>query len=154
MISSNYQLTRDRFDERDSDVTKLVNKAFYNFESCVDMVRNNKEKLTSFVQKTDNMLKDMKSDSSGEESVTKSDLFEKLFGVSVPDEVEIQVPKVQSNKGRPKKRLIGVAERAIGKSKVNTRLCSGCSKREPHNVRTCPVAIAAAAAADASKNKR
>jgi hypothetical protein len=63
VIYSNYKLTRDRFDDRDAEVTKLVNEVFTNIESCLDIVRDDKDKLAAFVEKTQVMLRDMKIDS-------------------------------------------------------------------------------------------
>ena len=143
VLSANYNLTRDQFDDRDIEVTKLVSEAYYNFESCLDLVRDDKEKLAAFVHKTTSMLKDAKSDSSGSVSNKNSDVVERFIGVPIPDKVDIQVPNVQNNKGCGKKRLVGAAENAILKAQKKTRICSGCGKREPHNLRTCPVKLAA-----------
>ena len=52
VISWIYQLSSDRFDEEDANVTKLVNDVFFNIQSILDIVRDNKEKLASFAEKT------------------------------------------------------------------------------------------------------
>lgn len=142
VIYSNHKLIRDRFDERDAEVTKLVNEAFFTFQSCLDIVRDDKEKLACFVQKTKHMLNDVKSDSTSEVTTNNADLVEKLLGVAVPEEIVVQVPDVQFNKGCGKKRLVGEYEKSILKAQKKTRICSGCGKREPHNLRTCPTRIA------------
>ena len=153
VISANYQLSRDGFDDRDAEVTKLVNDAFFNFESCLDLVRDNKEKLVCFVEQTEAMLKKARGESSGDVLSNNTHVVEKLIGVAIPDEVEIQVPDWHNNKGgRSKKRLISEAEKAILKSSKKTRLCTGCGKYDPHNIRTCPVAKAKTAAALAAKS--
>jgi len=143
VIYSNYKLTRDRFDDRDAEVTKLVNEVFTNIESCLDIVRDDKDKLAAFVEKTQVMLRDMKIDSPNDVPSKAQDVVEKFFGVTIPNEVEIQVPNVQKNKGCGKKRLVGEAEKESVKLQKKTRKCSGCGKREPHNYRTCPVRFAA-----------
>ena len=51
VISLNYQLYRDHFDEEDANVTKLVNEIFFNIESALDIVRYNKHKLASLAKK-------------------------------------------------------------------------------------------------------
>nr|KAJ0197344.1 hypothetical protein LSAT_V11C700355920 [Lactuca sativa] len=76
VISLNYQLYRDRYDEEDANVTKLL------------------------------WLNGVKSNSSNEVSITNSDVLERLYNVTIPEEVEIFVPYVQHNKGCRKKRLI------------------------------------------------
>nr|KAJ0194905.1 hypothetical protein LSAT_V11C700357200 [Lactuca sativa] len=51
IISSNYHLSRDHFDEEDAFVTKLVNEVFFNIEYYLDIVRVDKQKLASFAEK-------------------------------------------------------------------------------------------------------
>jgi len=143
VISSNYNLRRDRFDESDAEVTKLVNEAFFNFESCIDLVREDKQKLSDFVKKTEVLMSELKSGSTNEVLDKNKDVVEKLMAVTIPETIEIKVPNVQHNKGCGKKRLIGEMEKSILKSQKKTRICSGCGKKEPHNYRTCPVRLAA-----------
>lgn len=40
----------------------MVNQAYHNFEACLDFVRLDKEKLDSFVKKTDSMFKEYEND--------------------------------------------------------------------------------------------
>jgi len=140
VISSNYQLSRDRFEENDSEVSRLVNEAYLNFESCLDSVRNNKEELTKFFRKTEILKIEFKSDSSTlvPNKDKDKEIIEELISASIPDNIEINVPDVQNNKGCGKKRLIGEVEKQVLAAKKKTRICSACGKREPHNARTCP----------------
>nr|KAJ0190499.1 hypothetical protein LSAT_V11C800440660 [Lactuca sativa] len=74
VISSNYQLSRDRFDEEDADVTKL--------------------KLSCFQEKTQLLLDDVKSNSSNEVPITNFDVVERLYKVTIPEDDETFVPNV------------------------------------------------------------
>ena len=62
----------------------------------------------------------VKSNSSNEVSITNSNVLERLYNVTIPEEVEIFVPYVQHNKGCRKKRLICEFEKSI--MKVQRRL--------------------------------
>nr|KAJ0185594.1 hypothetical protein LSAT_V11C900470900 [Lactuca sativa] len=109
--SSNYQLSRDHFDEEDAYVTKLVNEVFFNIEPALDIMRDDKQKLASLAEKTKLLLNDVNSNSSNEVPITNSNFLERLYNVTIPEDVEILVPDVQHNKGCRKKWLIGEVEK-------------------------------------------
>nr|KAJ0209328.1 hypothetical protein LSAT_V11C400178050 [Lactuca sativa] len=137
VISVKYQLLRDRFDEEDEEVTKLVNEVFLNVETALDIVRHDKQKLACLAEKTEFLLNEVKSNCSSEKPITNSDILEKHYDVTILEEVEIFVPEVQHNKGSRKKRLIGEVEKAVMNAQMKTRKCSLCGKREPHSRRSC-----------------
>nr|KAJ0205004.1 hypothetical protein LSAT_V11C500284820 [Lactuca sativa] len=137
--------------KRDCENVKLVNDSYYNFESCLDIIRDDKKKLALFVEKKQMLLKEFKSESdytsAGLKSNTDGEVVCKLMGVSIPNpkEINIHVPQVQSNKGSGiKKRIPSASEVVYENSKKEHRMCSGCEKRVPHNLRTCLVRIVAA----------
>ncbi|XP_052627215.1 protein FAR1-RELATED SEQUENCE 5-like [Lactuca sativa] len=85
--------------------------------------------------------------SPGLKSKTDGEVVCKLLGVTIPipEEINIHVPEVQSNKGSGiKKRIPSAGEVAYENSKKEHRMCSGCGKRVPHNLRTCPERVRAA----------
>nr|KAJ0200909.1 hypothetical protein LSAT_V11C600302830 [Lactuca sativa] len=99
-----------------------------------------------FVKKTESMLKEYKNGPINELQKNRTDVEEvrKLMGVSIPKDIEINVPNVQINKGSGKKnRIQRAAEIAYKNSNKQTRRCSGCGERAPHNLRTCPIKLAA-----------
>nr|KAJ0200629.1 hypothetical protein LSAT_V11C600327250 [Lactuca sativa] len=112
VISLNYQLSRDRFYEEDEEVTKLVNELFFNVETTLDIVRNDKQKLACLVENTQLFLNEVKCNSSSEKPITNSDVLEKLYDVNIPKEVEIFVPY---------KRLIGEVEKSVMKAQTKSR---------------------------------
>ncbi|XP_052622196.1 protein FAR1-RELATED SEQUENCE 1-like [Lactuca sativa] len=88
--------------------------------------------------------------SPGLKSKTDGEVVCKLLGVTIPipEEINIHVPEVQSNKGSGiKKRIPSAGEVAYENSKKEHRMCSGCGKRVPHNLRTCPERVGAAKSA-------
>lgn len=142
VISRHYHFGRHVSDSGDAETAKLVNEAYYNFESCLDILRADKEKLASFIQKIEIMHKELENDTSYEimNKKTDVDMVSKLMNISVPKNIEILVPQIQRNKGSgKKKRLISATEKAFENSNKQSRICSGCGERAPHNLRTCPI---------------
>ncbi|XP_023756390.1 uncharacterized protein LOC111904920 [Lactuca sativa] len=110
--------------------------------------RDDKKKLALFAEKQQSLLKEFESDytSSGLKSKKDCEVVCKLMGASIPilEEINIHVPQVLSNKGFGiKERISSAGEAAYENSKKEHRMCSGCGKRVPHNLRTRPVRIAA-----------
>ncbi|XP_052622495.1 protein FAR1-RELATED SEQUENCE 6-like [Lactuca sativa] len=152
VISRNYRFSSVQSDSSDCENVKLVNDSYYSFESCLDIVRDDKKRLTLFAEKQQMLLKEFEIDyiSPGLKSKTDGEVVCKLLGVTIPilEEINIHVPEVQSNKGSGiKKRIPSTGEVAYENSKKEHRMCSGCGKRVPHNLRTCPERVGAAKSA-------
>ncbi|XP_052625926.1 protein FAR1-RELATED SEQUENCE 6-like [Lactuca sativa] len=149
VISRNYRFSSVQSDSGDCENVRLVNDSYYSFESCLDIVRDDKKRLALFAEKQQMLLKEFESDyiSPGLKSKTDSEVVCKLLGVTIPipEEINIHVPEVQSNKGSGiKKRIPSAGEVAYENSKKEHRMCSGCGKRVPHNLRTCSERVGAA----------
>ncbi|XP_023757061.1 protein FAR-RED ELONGATED HYPOCOTYL 3-like [Lactuca sativa] len=98
------------------------------------------------VYDTESMLKEYENDPTNELQKNKTDVEEagKLMGITIPKDIDINVPNVQSNKGCGKKSKIkSAAEIAYKNSNKQTRRCSGYGERAPNNLRTCPIKLAA-----------
>ncbi|XP_052623644.1 protein FAR1-RELATED SEQUENCE 5-like [Lactuca sativa] len=152
VISRNYRFSSVQSDSGDCENVKLVNDSYYSFESCLDIVRDDKKRLALFAEKQQMLLKEFESDyiSPGLKSKTNGEVVCKLLGVTIPipEEINIHVPEVQSNKGSGiNKRIPSAGEVAYENSKKEHRMCSGCGKRVPHNLRTCPERVGAAKSA-------
>ncbi|XP_023749947.2 uncharacterized protein LOC111898248 [Lactuca sativa] len=146
VISRHYNFGRHVYDIGDNEINKYVNQAYYNFEACLEYVRKNKEKMDLFVKKIESMLKEYENDPTNELQKNRTDVEEvgKLMGISIPKDIDINVPNVQSNKGCGKKsRIQSAAEIAYENSNKQTRRCSGCGETAPHNLRRCPIKLAA-----------
>nr|KAJ0194610.1 hypothetical protein LSAT_V11C800444930 [Lactuca sativa] len=107
--------------------------------------RDDKKKLALFVEKQKMLLKEFESESdytsAGLKNKTDGEVECKLMCVSIPipKEINIHVPQVQSNNAYGiNKRSPSACEVAYENSKKEHRMCSGCVKRVPHNLRTCP----------------
>ncbi|XP_023746973.1 uncharacterized protein LOC111895088 [Lactuca sativa] len=151
VISRNYRFSSRQSDSRDCENVKLVNDSYYNFESCLDIIRDDKKKFALFAEKQQMLLKEFESESdytsAGLKSKTDGEVVCKLIGVSIPipKEINIHFPQVQSNKGSGiKKRIPSVGEVVYENSKKEHRMSSECGKGVPQNLCTCPVRIVAA----------
>ncbi|CAI9265140.1 unnamed protein product [Lactuca saligna] len=152
VISRIYRFSSVQSDSGDCENVKLVNDSYYSFESCLDIVRDNKRRLALFAEKQQMLLKEFESDyiSHGLKSKTDGEVVCKLLGVTIPipEEINIHVPEVQSNKGSGIKKIIPSAgEVSYENSKKEHRMCSGCGKQVPHNLRTCLERVGAAKSA-------
>lgn len=145
VISSRYHLIMHGCDELDGEFAKQISLIYSSIGKCLDFVRDDKEKMSLLVDKIQVILKEFEVVSSKKiEMMTKTDLVTKVMGVSIPENVIVQVPTVQRNKGcGTKKRIPSQFENVSQNSKRGSRICSGCNLYVPHNYRTCPVRIAA-----------
>ncbi|XP_023733150.1 protein FAR-RED ELONGATED HYPOCOTYL 3-like [Lactuca sativa] len=112
VISRNYCFSSLQSDSGDCENVKLVNDSYYSFESCLDIIRDDKKKLILFAEKQQMMLKEFKSDyiSAGLKSKTDGEVVCKLLGViiPIPEEINIHVHELQSNKDTRIKKKIQV----------------------------------------------
>nr|KAJ0201679.1 hypothetical protein LSAT_V11C600311780 [Lactuca sativa] len=114
VTSRHYNFGRHVYDTGDSEINRSVNQAYYNFEACLEY--NNR---------------------------TDVEEVGKLMGICIPKYIDINVPNVHSNKGCGKKSKIQrAAEISYKNSNKQTRRCSGCGERDPHNLWTCPIKLA------------
>ncbi|CAH1420917.1 unnamed protein product [Lactuca virosa] len=112
-------------------------------EYCLERLQNDKEKLEDFVKTTRTMRRVFEQDPVNTIALDESDeaVF-RLFGVSIPEHIEVNVPPVIHNKGSgTKKWMVSAAERAAASSKSGSRKCTGCNLYVNHNWRTCKSAV-------------
>ncbi|XP_023766204.2 protein FAR1-RELATED SEQUENCE 4-like [Lactuca sativa] len=104
VISRNYRFSYVQSDSGDCENVKLVN------DSYVDILRDDKKRLALFAEKQQMLLKEFESDyiSPGLKSKIDGEVVCKLLGVTIPipEEINIHVPEVQSNKGSGIKKRI------------------------------------------------
>nr|KAJ0207470.1 hypothetical protein LSAT_V11C500256670 [Lactuca sativa] len=87
---------------------RSVNEAYYNFEACLECVRKNKDKMDIFDKKIEIMLKEYENDPTSE--LTNVEEVGKIMSVSIPKDIDINVPNIQSNKGSGKKIRIQIVQ--------------------------------------------
>ena len=141
VISKQYRFGRNVYETTDNDNNKFINQAYYNFEACLDFIRQNKEMLASFVQKTESMLKEYQNDPESllVKKRTNADMVSRLMGITIPKHVEIKVPNVQNNKGCGRTtRIPSAFEIANQNANKQSVICSVCRQIALHNARTCP----------------
>nr|KAJ0205336.1 hypothetical protein LSAT_V11C500233230 [Lactuca sativa] len=89
VISRNYCFSSLQSDSGDCENVKLVNDSYYNFESCFDIVRDDKKKIALFAEKQKMLLKKFESEndytSDALKSKTDGEFVCKLMGVSIPN---------------------------------------------------------------------
>ncbi|KAL7588388.1 hypothetical protein Lser_V15G39548 [Lactuca serriola] len=110
----------------------------------VEQLNKNSDLKIEF-EKTESMLKEYENDPTNELQKNRTDVEEvgKLMGISIPKDIDINVPNVQSNKGcRKKSRIQSAAEIVYKNSNKQTRRCSGCGERAPHKLQTSPIKLA------------
>ncbi|CAI9302702.1 unnamed protein product [Lactuca saligna] len=144
IISSHLLVSKNGLAELEDETFKLLIEAYSNLEYCLERLQNDKDKLEEFMRTTRTMRKVFKQDSDNTIALDESDeaVF-RLFGVIIPEQIEVNVPPMMHNKGSgTKKRMVSAAERAVASSKSGSRKCTGCNLYVNHNWRTCKVRIA------------
>nr|KAJ0216170.1 hypothetical protein LSAT_V11C300114480 [Lactuca sativa] len=86
VISRSYRFSFVQSDSGDCENVKLVNDSYYSFESCLDIVRDDKKRLALFAEKQQMLLKEFESGyiSPGLKSKTDGEVVCKLLGVTIP----------------------------------------------------------------------
>ncbi|GJY26554.1 FAR1-related sequence 5-like protein [Tanacetum coccineum] len=132
---------RHRYGPCIEETNQLASDIHSTIEYCVNRLRNDTEKLTEFLAKVNDLKKNLDADLPLEtHKPNNEDVFQKLLGVTTPNEVVVKVPKGIRNKGcgTGGARMIGPGEKAKNKAKTNQkgRACSLCDGFG-HNMRTC-----------------
>ena len=145
VISSHLLVAKHGCVETQGETFKLINEAYSNIETCVDLVKDNKEELKSFVENTKSILKDLEKRCTKKNGkLNDTELIKNMLGIrNIPDTIDIRVPRIQENAGvGTKKRMISGSEKARSSKKKKSRRCKGCGEFAGHNWRTCEVRIA------------
>ncbi|CAI9264598.1 unnamed protein product [Lactuca saligna] len=143
IISSHLLVNKNGLAEMEDKTFKLLTEAYSNMEYCLERLQNDKGKLEYFFKTTRAMRRVFDQDPVNTIALDDSDeaVFT-LFGVSIPEHIEVNIPPVVHNKwGGTKKRMVSAVERAAASSKSGPRKCIGCNLYVNHNWRTCKVRI-------------
>ncbi|GJV72972.1 FAR1-related sequence 5-like protein [Tanacetum coccineum] len=132
---------RHRYGPCIEETDQLASDIHTTIEYCVNRLRNDTEKLTEFLAKVNELKKNLDDELPPEpQKSNNEDIFQKLLGVTTPNEVVVKVPKGIRNKGcgTGGARFIGPGEKAKNKAKTKQqgRSCSICFETG-HNMRTC-----------------
>ncbi|CAH1441877.1 unnamed protein product [Lactuca virosa] len=95
IISSHLLVSKNGLGEMEDETFKLLTEAYSNIEYCLERVQNDKEKLKDFVKNTRTMRRVFEQDPVNTIGLDERDeaVF-RLFWVSIPDHIEINVPSV------------------------------------------------------------
>ncbi|XP_024968737.1 protein FAR1-RELATED SEQUENCE 5-like [Cynara cardunculus var. scolymus] len=131
---------RQRICDVGEDQRRIINDTYEIVDDVLDILRNDKEKLESFVVKLREMRDDVAKDRTYEPSMKRKERgIEQILGFTRPDNIEIHPATGIRNKGcGTSKRLIGAAEKAAVNSSRPKRMCRGCNMLSNHDIRNCP----------------
>ncbi|XP_024990734.1 uncharacterized protein LOC112525021 [Cynara cardunculus var. scolymus] len=134
------QSNRQRICDVGEDQRRIINDTYDVVDNVLDILRDDKEKLESFVATLKKMRDDVAKDRIYEPSMKcKQRGIEHILGFKRPYNIEIHPATGIRNKGcGTSKRLIGVAEKATVNSSMPKRMCSGCKLMSNHDIRNCP----------------
>ncbi|KVH96819.1 hypothetical protein Ccrd_001089 [Cynara cardunculus var. scolymus] len=136
LIPIELQNSRQRICDVGEDQRRIINDKYDIIDDVLDILRDDKEKLESFVATLKEMRDDVAKDRTYEPSMKHKERgIEQILGFIRPDNIEIHPATGIRNKGcGTSKRLIG----ATVKSSSPKRMCSGCKLMSNHNIRNCP----------------
>ncbi|KVI12369.1 FAR1 DNA binding domain-containing protein [Cynara cardunculus var. scolymus] len=140
LIPIELQNSRQRICDVGEDQRRIINDTYEIVDDVLDILRNDKEKLESFVVKLREMRDDVAKDRTYEPSMKRKERgIEQILGFTRPDNIEIHPATGIRNKGcGTSKRLIGAAEKAAVNSSRPKRMCRGCNMLSNHDIRNCP----------------
>ncbi|GKE70383.1 hypothetical protein Tco_1528455 [Tanacetum coccineum] len=120
----------------------LASDIYSRVEDCINLIRNDPDKLKVFLAKVTDMKKELENDmSSQNEPQNKDGLYEDILGVKAPDTVVIMNPNKCGNKGHRRFKSAAEKGKAIKKARMNRKVpfkhreCSKCGQMF-HNKRT------------------
>lgn len=125
----------------------LASKLTSTLEECIELIRNDPEKLSALLTKIQDLKKETEADIPPQaEPQTKDALYEDLLGVKTPAVIDIKNPIICNTKGNRKGsgRIVSEIEKGKNKTKARTnrkvpfkqRTCSNCGE-QGHNKRGC-----------------
>ncbi|KVI01608.1 Zinc finger, SWIM-type [Cynara cardunculus var. scolymus] len=134
------QNSRQRICDIGEDQRRIINDTYDVIDDVLDILRDNKEKLESFVPTIKELRDDLAKDRTYEPSMKRKECgIVQILGFPRPDNTEIHLATGIRNKGcGTSKILIGAVEKAAVKSSRAKRMCSGCKLLSNHDIRNCP----------------
>ncbi|GJU18407.1 FAR1-related sequence 5-like protein [Tanacetum coccineum] len=134
---------RHRYGPCIEESESLASDIYSRVEDCINLIRNDPEKLKVLLAKVTDMKKELQNDmSSQNEPQNKDGLYEELLGVKAPETVVIMNPNKCGNKGHRRFKSAAEKGKAIKKARMNRKVpfkhreCSKCGQMF-HNKRTC-----------------
>lgn len=143
LITFNVSQLSWRKGDSNGEIARLCYDAQSSLDYMLMNLKNDKEKLTEFVNKIQKMRAELDEVIPYQtRSQKKTETIKNLIGIDKPDEIGLHPPTGIRNKGCGKgKRLIGAGEKAAKNNQKNKRLCRYCKELEYHDSRNCPLKV-------------
>lgn len=125
--------------EKANGADAVIREIFYSVEYCVNRLVGDMDKLRFFRDHEKDLMMKADFDVPSPTQINKTSRMGSMLGVTVPKNIDINVPTGIRNKGSDvRTRLKSKKEIAMDAAAKKFRLCGSCNKREGHNIKTCP----------------
>ncbi|GJT42796.1 FAR1-related sequence 5-like protein [Tanacetum coccineum] len=131
----------NRYGEKDEAIEKLTNEANYVVDECLFLLRKDEEQLKQFVEKLENIKKEIQVKLPNPPSQKTGDVIEDIYAIKKPNQNLVNNPQKASNKGgrRGERRKSG-REIAMKAKAKRARKCGYCAEiTNKHTKTTCPL---------------
>ncbi|GJS59378.1 hypothetical protein Tco_0654162 [Tanacetum coccineum] len=127
--------------DKDEAIEKLTNEAIYVVDECLFLLRKDEEQLKQFVEKLENIKKEIQVKLPNPSSQKTGDVIEDIYAIKKPNQNLVNNPQKASNKGgqRGERRKSG-REIAMKAKAKRARKCGYCVEiKNKHTKTTCPL---------------
>ncbi|GJV83675.1 zinc finger, SWIM-type containing protein [Tanacetum coccineum] len=131
----------NRYGEKDEAIEKLTNEANYVVDECLFLLRKDEEQLKQFVEKLENIKKEIQVKLPNPPSQKTGDVIEDIYAIKKPNQNLVNNPQKASNKGgRRGERRKSRREIAMKAKAKRARKCGYCAEiTNKHTKTTCPL---------------
>ncbi|GKC90264.1 FAR1 DNA binding domain, zinc finger, SWIM-type, MULE transposase domain containing protein [Tanacetum coccineum] len=141
LIPPSLRRNTNRYGEKDEAIEKLTNEANFVVDECLFLLRKDEEQLKQFVEKLENIKKEIQVKVPNPPSQKTGDVIEDIYAIKKPKQNLVNNPQKASNKGgrRGERRKSGreIAMKAKAKRARKCRYCA--EKTNKHTKTTCPL---------------
>ncbi|GJW62442.1 zinc finger, SWIM-type containing protein [Tanacetum coccineum] len=141
LIPPAFRRNTNRYGEKDEAIEKLTNEANYVVDECLFLLRKDEEQLKQFVEKLENIKKEIQVKLPNPLSQKMGDVIEDIYAIKKPNQNLINNPQKASNKGsrRGERRKSG-KEIAMKAKAKRAQKCGYCAEiTNKHTKTTCPL---------------
>nr|GEW97085.1 zinc finger, SWIM-type [Tanacetum cinerariifolium] len=131
----------NRYGEKDKAIEKLTNEANFVVDECLFLLRKDEEQLKQFVEKLENVKKEIQVKVPNPPSQKMGDAIEDIYAIKKPKQNLVNNPQKASKKGgrRGEQRKSG-REIAMKAKAKRARKCGYCAEKTNKHVKTtCPL---------------
>ncbi|GJV41259.1 FAR1 DNA binding domain-containing protein [Tanacetum coccineum] len=134
-LSDHLRDKRHRYGPCIEESESLASDIYSRVEDCINLIRNDPDKLKVFLAKVTDMKKELENDmSSQNEPQNKESFYEDILGVKAPDTVVIMNPNKCPNKGHRRFKSAAEKGKAIKKARTNRKVDVNESEEDEEDV--------------------